>query len=350
MHKILREMSDEGITHVIAEVSSHAIDLRRVDSCDFDIGIFTNLTPEHLDYHVTMENYFQAKKRFFSEVLPQSKKNIVNKMIINGDEEWGQRILKEVSLPSINYGTGSKNDVRAINYDLSLKGINAQIDLVGEEITIQSELIGKFNLLNILAAMAGAKALGISSGEIKLGIEKLKRIPGRLEKIESSLGISVFVDYAHKADALQQVLENLVQFRKKRLITVFGCGGNRDRGKRPLMGNTATSYSDLTIVTSDNPRKEDPLAIINEIEAGIDKQKVKKMIAHSSLNGDAVHAYIIVPERRDAIATAIHLAQKDDIILIAGKGHENYQIVGTKKHSFDDRIIAEEALNLRGNE
>ena len=350
MHKILREMSDEGITHVIAEVSSHAIDLRRVDSCDFDIGIFTNLTPEHLDYHVTMENYFQAKKRFFSEVLPQSKKNIINKMIINGDEEWGQRILKEVFLPSINYGTDSKNDVRAINYDLSLAGIKSQIDLAGEEITIQSELIGKFNLQNILAAMAGAKALGISSGEIKFGIEKLKRIPGRLEKIESSLGISVFVDYAHKADALQQVLETLVQFRKKRLITVFGCGGNRDRGKRPLMGNTATSYSDLTIVTSDNPRKEDPLAIINEIEAGIDKQKVKKMIAHSSLNGDAVHAYMIVPERRDAIATAIHLAQKDDIILIAGKGHENYQIVGTKKHSFDDRIIAEEALNLRGND
>jgi UDP-N-acetylmuramoyl-L-alanyl-D-glutamate--2,6-diaminopimelate ligase len=350
MHKILREMSDEGITHVIAEVSSHAIDLRRVDSCDFDLGIFTNLTPEHLDYHVTMENYFQAKKRFFSEVLPQSKKTVSHKMIINGDEEWGQRILKEVSLTSINYGTDSKNDVRAINYDLSLKGIKAHIDLSGEEITIQSELIGKFNLQNILAAMAGAKALGITSEEIKRGIEKLNRIPGRLEKIESSLGISVFVDYAHKADALQQVLENLVQFRKTRLITVFGCGGNRDRGKRPLMGNTATSYSDLTIVTSDNPRKEDPIAIINEIEAGIDKQKVKKMIAHSLLNGDAVHAYMIVPERRDAIATAIHLARKDDIILIAGKGHENYQIVGTKKYSLDDRIIAAEALNLRGNE
>ena len=170
-----------------------------------------------------------------------------------------------------------------------------------------------------------------------------------MEKIDSPLGFSVFVDYAHKADALQQVLQNLVAFRKKRIITVVGCGGNRDRGKRLLMGKTATNYSDLTIVTSDNPRLEDPLAIIAEIEAGIDKEKVKKLAAWPSKNNNTAHAYMIVPERKKAIETAINLAQKNDIILIAGKGHEDYQIVGRQKIPFDDRLIAAEVLKLRSD-
>ncbi len=347
MHKILREMADAGLTHVITEASSHAIELRRVDACDFDLGIFTNLTPEHLDFHLTMENYFQAKKRLFTEILPRSRKNIPYKMVINGDDAWGKKILSEVSLPVLSFGLDKKNAVNAEIRELSLQGIEADIFLQGEKISIKSGLIGKFNLYNILAAAAAARALRIAPKKITKGIEKLKHVPGRLEKVDSPHGFNVFVDYAHKADALQQVLENLAQFRKKCIITVFGCGGNRDRGKRPLMGGTATSLSELTIVTSDNPRREDPLAIIAEIEAGIDKNKIKKIDAANSLNGNGAKAYMIVPERRSAIQTAINIAQKDDIILIAGKGHEDYQIVGTKKTPFDDRLVAAEALKSR---
>jgi len=347
MQKILRTMADEGVTHVIAEVSSHAIDLKRVDDCDFDLGVFTNLTHEHLDYHLTMENYFQAKKRFFAEVLPQSKKVHPQKMIINGDDKWGKIILKDVALPALTYGVEKNNAVRAVSYELFLSGIKANIDLAGQTISIQIPLVGKFNIYNILAAAAAAKALQITSAVIKAGIENLSYVPGRLERIDSSFGFTVLVDYAHKPDALKQVLQNLVEFKKKRIITVFGCGGNRDTGKRPLMGEAATFYSDLTIVTSDNPRLEDPLVIIAEIEKGIDGNKIKKAdFDHLSEHRDT-HYYAVIPDRRKAIETAIMEAQPEDIVLIAGKGHEDYQILGTKKISFDDRIVAAQALELR---
>jgi UDP-N-acetylmuramoyl-L-alanyl-D-glutamate--2,6-diaminopimelate ligase len=347
MQKILRTMADEGVTHVIAEVSSHAIDLKRVDDCDFDLGVFTNLTHEHLDYHLTMENYFQAKKRFFAEVLSQSKKVHPQKMIINGDDKWGQIILKDVALPALTYGVEKNNAVRAVSYELFLSGIKANIDLAGQTISISTPLVGKFNIYNILAAAAAAKALQITSAVIKAGIENLSYVPGRMERIDSSFGFTVLIDYAHKPDALKQVLQNLVEFKKKRIITVFGCGGNRDTGKRPLMGEAATFYSDLTIVTSDNPRLEDPLVIIAEIEKGIDGNKIKKAdFDHLSEHRDT-HYYAVIPDRRKAIETAIMEAQPEDIVLIAGKGHEDYQILGTKKISFDDRIVAAQALELR---
>ena len=347
MQKILRAMADDGVTHVIAEVSSHAIDLKRIDDCDFDLGVFTNLSHEHLDYHLTMGNYFQAKKRFFAEVLPQSKKNNQQKMIINGDDQWGQIILKDVALPALTYGIEKNNAVNAVGYELSLSGIKASIDLAGEIICISTPLVGKFNIYNILAAAAAAKALQISPSIIKAGIEQLPYVPGRLEKIDSSFDFTVLIDYAHKPDALKQVLQNLAEFKKKRILTVFGCGGNRDKGKRPLMGEAATFYSDLTIVTSDNPRLEEPLTIIEEIEKGIDGKKVKKADPDRlSEYGDA-HYYTVIPDRRKAIETAIMAAHSEDIVLIAGKGHEDYQILGTKKISFDDRIVAAQALNLR---
>jgi len=347
MQKILRAMADEGVTHVIAEVSSHAIDLKRIDDCDFDLGVFTNLTHEHLDYHLTMENYFQAKKRFFADVLPQSKKVHPQKMIINGDDKWGRIILKDVTLPALTYGVEKNDVVKTVSYKLSLAGIKANIDLAGETISIDTPLVGKFNIYNILAAAATAKALQIPKASIKAGIENLSCVPGRLERIDSSFGFTVFIDYAHKPDALKQVLQNLTEFEKKRIITVFGCGGNRDTGKRPLMGETATFYSDLTIVTSDNPRLEDPLAIIAEIEAGIDRSKIQKIAPGNLKAQDDTHCYAVIPERRKAIETAISAAKRGDIILIAGKGHEDYQILGTNKIPFDDRIVAEQTLKLK---
>ena len=347
MQKILRQMIDEGVTHVIAEVSSHAIDLKRIDDCDFDLGIFTNLSSEHLDYHQTMEAYFQAKKRLFSEVLPRSKKKYTQKMIINADDEWGQRILQEAQIPSLTYGLAEQCAISVKHYDLSLDGIKAALELNGNMISVSSSLIGRFNLYNMMAAAGTAGILGVSSSVIKSGIENLSSVPGRLERIETSFGASVFVDYAHKPDALTQVLQNLSRLKKKRIITVFGCGGNRDRVKRPLMGAAAANYSDLTIITSDNPRLEEPMAIIAEIEEGVDKKKFKRTSLDNLKAKDGQHLYVIIPDRREAIASAINAAETGDIVLIAGKGHEDYQILGTQKINFDDRVEAARALELR---
>jgi UDP-N-acetylmuramoyl-L-alanyl-D-glutamate--2,6-diaminopimelate ligase len=347
LQKILREMADDDVTHVIAEVSPHSIDLKRVDDCDFDLGIFTNLTRDHLDYHGTMENYFQAKKRFFSEVLPLSEKAHDQRMIINADDQWGQRILTEVPQPALTYGIESDSQIKAAEYELLLSGITAQINISGETISIASPLIGKFNLYNILAAIGCASILQIPPGLIKSGIDNLSYVPGRLEKVESNTGFHVFVDYAHTDDALRRVLQNLTNLKKKRIITVFGCGGNRDRGKRPLMGEAATSYSDLTIVTSDNPRLEDPLAIIEEIEVGIDQGKIKKVEADRLAGSNGVHYYTVIPDRKKAIEAAINIASVADIVLIAGKGHEDYQVMGVNRMPFDDRVVVAQALQTR---
>ncbi|HUN54514.1 MAG TPA: UDP-N-acetylmuramoyl-L-alanyl-D-glutamate--2,6-diaminopimelate ligase [Smithella sp.] len=349
LQKIMRAMADAGVTHVIAEVSSHAVDLKRVEDCDFDMGIFTNLTRDHLDYHLTMENYFQAKKRFFAEILPRSRKVHSQKMVINNDDQWGQRILQEVNLPALTYGIEGDCVIMAKNYEVSLTGIKARIDLGGESVSVASPLIGKFNLYNILAAIGAAVILQVPPPVIKKGIENLCCVPGRLEKVASPEGVNIFVDYAHTDDALRRVLQNLVELKEKRIITVFGCGGNRDRGKRPLMGEAATRYSDLTIVTSDNPRLEDPLVIIAEIEEGIDKSKIKKTKFDHLKSGDDIHSYAVIPDRRQAIEAAINEAESGDIVLIAGKGHEDYQILGTQKMPFDDRVIAAQTLKLRSH-
>ncbi len=347
MQKILREMADAGVTHVIAEVSSHALDLKRVDDCDFDLGIFTNLSPEHLDYHKDMEDYFQAKKRLFTELLPQSKKNRSAKAVINADDSWGRRLIAEVKKGAVAYGMEKSSDATVESEEITLAGIRAVMVLAGQKLSVNSRLIGRFNLSNILAASAAAQILGVRPQMIETGIRRLAAVPGRLERVESSSGFYVFVDYAHKPDALKQVLAGLDQLKQKRILTVFGCGGNRDRAKRPLMGETATHFSDLTIVTSDNPRKEDPLAIIGEIVAGIDERKFRKLPPDHLQVIESEHVFTVMPDRKSAIAAAIEIAAAGDIVLIAGKGHEDYQILGTKKISFDDRLVAKEALELR---
>jgi UDP-N-acetylmuramoyl-L-alanyl-D-glutamate--2,6-diaminopimelate ligase len=350
MQRILREMADHGVTHVVSEVSSHAIDLRRVDDCAFDLGIFTNLTRDHLDYHKTMENYFQAKRRFFSEVLPVGGKNHPRPMIVNLDDPWGERILREVAGGRLTYGLGGSCDVTAASFCLSLEGIEARIRLEEETLDIASPLMGRFNLYNILAAVAAARALGIPKEAIRTGVGALAKVPGRLEKVSAAGQPAVFVDYAHTDDALRRVLENLSGFRVNptggtgRLITIFGCGGDRDRGKRPLMGEAATTLSDLAIVTSDNPRTEEPMEIIREIETGIGAPKFADIAEWERHPGQ--RGYLVLPDRREAIAAAIAHAGAADIVLIAGKGHEDYQIIGTRKFPFDDRACAREALAL----
>ena len=345
MQKILREMADAGVTHVIAEVSSHALDLKRVDDCDFDLGIFTNLSPEHLDYHKDMEDYFRAKKRLFTELLPVSKKSSPLKAVINADDVWGRKLMSEISIPALAYGLDG--DVTVRQQDIALNGIRAEISVAGKTFAVSSKLVGRFNLSNMLAAVSAATVLKIEPSFIETGIRNLACVPGRLERVESSDGIHVFVDYAHKPDALNQVLQTLTDLKQKKIITVFGCGGNRDRTKRPVMGETATAYSDVTIVTSDNPRLEEPMEIIDEIEAGIDSSQIKKVTPEQIKRDGRGRSYAIIADRKAAIAAAIRLAEAEDIVLIAGKGHEDYQILGTKKVPFDDRLVALEALKSR---
>ena len=267
-------------------------------------------------------------------------------MIVNVDDPWGQRILREVGQEvggeRLTYGIESPCDVTASSFHLSVEGIEATLLLGGDRFSVSSRLMGRFNLSNILAAAAGAFALGIPIGPIREGIAALTHVPGRLEKVSAAGQPAVFVDYAHTDDALRRVLQNLSLFRTGRIITVFGCGGDRDRGKRPLMGEAASAYSDLAIVTSDNPRTEDPLSIIREIETGI--RTAKFTDADDPARRPAVRGYLVIPDRKAAIAAAIGLADTKDIVLIAGKGHEDYQIIGTEKFPFDDRLIAREEL------
>jgi UDP-N-acetylmuramoyl-L-alanyl-D-glutamate--2,6-diaminopimelate ligase len=352
LQRILRIMVDKGVTHVVVEVSSHALDLRRVDECSFDIGIFTNLSQDHLDYHETLENYFQAKKRFFTEIIPAGKKNYAYRMIINGDDPWGRRLVDEAGtmIPCRTFCIDNKCDITAERYAFSLEGTRAEINAGGSHIAIFSPLIGKFNLHNILASVTAASLLGVPESFIRTGVENLRNVPGRLEKVSVPGEPEVFVDYAHTEDALQRVLQNLSPFKKGRIITVFGCGGDRDRGKRPLMGKAATDWSDLAILTSDNPRTEDPLSIIAEIEKGMGGNSTKKLFPGELEKNRNEKSYVVIPERREAIETAVAVADISDIILIAGKGHEDYQIIGAKRIPFDDRQVAREALIYKRHE
>ena len=328
LHKLLRKMKAAKVNAVAMEISSHALDLHRVEDVCFDAAVFTNLTPEHLDYHHTMEEYYRTKARLFSEILPKGKGQRL--AIINADDPYGARLIKALqSQPVWTYSTQDKGStcdfqVRGAHFDLH--GMKGVIVTPKETAPFTASLIGVFNLSNILAATAAGLSIGIPLTSIVKALQDFPGVPGRLEKIENNHGIHVFVDYAHTPDALKNVLTALRALNPKKIITVFGCGGNRDKIKRPLMGQEVARLSDLSIITSDNPRTEDPRQIIQEILAGI------------KTGG------IVIPDRREAIELAIKKANPGDVVLIAGKGHETYQIIGTEKIHFDDREVAREAL------
>jgi UDP-N-acetylmuramoyl-L-alanyl-D-glutamate--2,6-diaminopimelate ligase len=342
LQKIFRDMAASGVTHVVMEVSSHALDLERVDECEFDIGIFTNLSQDHLDYHHTLENYFVAKKRFFLEILKEGRG-----MIVNSDDPWGSKLLDGSGRRAVSFAIERAGDISVTSFELSTGGIRAEVLTGDGSFPVSSSLIGKFNLYNILAAVAAALALGIPEEAIRRGIETLGTVPGRLEKVSGTGEPAVFVDYAHTDDALKNVLLNLSEFKTHRIITVFGCGGDRDRGKRPLMGHVAARLSDLAIVTSDNPRTENPLEIISEIEEGIAPVSLRKYRREELSHDIAERGYVVMPDRKEAITKAILIADPSDIVLIAGKGHEDYQIIGTTRISFDDSVVARDALRKR---
>jgi UDP-N-acetylmuramoyl-L-alanyl-D-glutamate--2,6-diaminopimelate ligase len=319
------------------EVSSHAIDRKRVQECHFDAALFTNLTQDHLDYHGSIENYYNAKKRLFTELLRASDKR--DKFsIINIDDPYGTEIAKEAPGTVITFSLRDKSaSVFAESFRVSEEGITARVHTPYGGIEIKSPLFGEHNLSNILAAVSGALSLGSSAGAVENAVAGFRTVPGRLERVENPLGFQILVDYAHTPDALKNVLLAVRPLTGGRVILVFGCGGDRDRTKRPNMGAIGSGLSDILIVTSDNPRTEQPEAIIDDIERGVLE------------SGAPDKPYFRVSDRKEAIRKALGMAREKDTVLIAGKGHEDYQIIGTEKFPFDDRTAARDILKEKLN-
>ena len=334
LQKTLYEMKKVGVTHVIMEISSHGLDLNRVDFCRFDAGVFTNLTQDHLDFHKDMDEYFNCKKRFFTQFLGPNGKNNAP-AILNIDDPKGKALLKSLTYKTIAVSTKKKADIFTKDVKDDINGLSGTICLPNESFNLTSQLTGKFNLENILCATGAAHALNIVPDQIKKGIANCHTIPGRLEKIDNPTGRFLFVDYAHTPDALETVLITLKQRAPKRLITVFGCGGDRDRSKRPLMGQIACKHSDVAIVTSDNPRTEHPDSIINDILEGLDA--FDRLSENDLKSTPFKKGYLVEVDRKKAIKKAIFISKPGDIIVTAGKGHETYQITNTGTIHFDDK-------------
>ena len=358
LQALLAEMMEAGVQSVAMEVSSHALALERVRGVDFDGAVFTNLTRDHLDFHADMESYFSAKEKLFTDCLAGSPKE-KRFAVIHGEDPRGKTLLRKVrgmGVPALSYGRGEGWDVRPVEVAADLEGLRGKIRMGERSMDFSSRLLGWTNLENILAAAGVGYALGLEPGVIAEGIARLKSVPGRLERIENRSGPTVLVDYAHTPDALERALAQLRSFTRGRLITLFGCGGDRDRGKRPLMGEIAARLSDLVVLTSDNPRSEGPLQIIEEIEAGVKKTGMEKFsisdfgFSISNLKSKILNLklYFVEPDRRVAIRLAVSLARPGDLLLLAGKGHEDYQIVGSSRIHFDDREVAREELGLLG--
>lgn len=335
LQRLFARMRDAGVTAAVMEVSSHALDQHRVDACLFDVAVFTNLTRDHLDYHRTLEDYEAAKKRLFSEVLPASPK--AKGAVLNADDPAYERIRAACPLPVVSWSLNGKADIWAKDTSFTLEGTSATIITPWGELRFETSLIGQHNLANAMAAIGTAGLLGLPIEKFAQGIASLSRIPGRLEAVKGRRGVLVFVDYAHTPKAIENVLRVLKSLTQGKSVTiVFGAGGDRDRGKRPAMGRAAALLADKVIVTSDNPRSEEPMAIIREIVAGIEDAKA---------DGAAVAPFLIEPDRRKAIAKAIVEANDGDVVVVAGKGHEDYQIVGDKKLHFSDVEVAMEVLD-----
>ncbi len=344
--RLLREMADEGVTDVIMEVSSHALDQNRTADCPFKIAVFTNLSRDHLDYHQTMEAYFKAKSRLFSG-LPATQGKGPNYAIINRDDPKGTELIRLTQAPVMTYGLGRDCDLRADGVTADFTGIGARLITPVGEAAVRSPLLGVFNIHNILAATGAAVALGIALDDVVTGIEQLRVVPGRLETVPNTRGLRIVVDYAHTPDALAKTMQTLKPLAEGKLITVFGCGGDRDKGKRYEMGLAAGQQSDLVVITSDNPRSEDPSSIIAQVEKGIQESGLPKGRWSSSRPGSPSRGYRVEVDRRKAIRMAVAMASTKDLVLIAGKGHEDYQIIGGKRRHFDDREEAGLAASER---
>lgn len=324
LQSLFRVMADSDIDYAVMEVSSHSLELGRVEGCNFKIGVFTNLTQDHLDFHKTIENYRNAKKKLFYMT------NGAN--IINIDDEHGRIIAEDVrnlGPQLITYGIDNKADIMAKNINITSKGVGFTLVTPLYEIELNIKIPGKFSVYNALSAASVAYAEGISGEVIREGLNKVDNVPGRSEILKTDTPYTVIVDYAHTPDGLKNILASVKEYAKGRVITLFGCGGDRDREKRPIMGGIAGRMSDYCIITSDNPRSEEPIDIIRQAEAGIKSTACD---------------YICIENRRDAIKYALSMAKPGDIVLLAGKGHETYQVLKDRTIPFDERDIVEELL------
>jgi UDP-N-acetylmuramoyl-L-alanyl-D-glutamate--2,6-diaminopimelate ligase len=332
LQQLLAKMVAGGCTTAVMEVSSHALAQDRTSGCEYDVAVFSNLTQDHLDFHKTMDEYFQAKLRLFTGLTGTHKPN--KRAIVNTDDPSGNRIKQLCPAPVWTYSLKAKADLRAEDVRLSLGGTTFTAATPAGSFPIESHLVGEHNVYNLLAAIGVALHEGAMPDQVRQAVTQVINVPGRFERVMAGQRFTVVVDYAHTEDALIRLLTAAQTLKTGRIITVFGCGGDRDRGKRPKMGGAAVRYSDIVILTSDNPRTEDPLSILQEVEVGVTDALLQR--PHVT--------YQKVPDRREAISVAVREARKDDMVLIAGKGHEDYQIIGTKKFHFDDREVAREAI------
>jgi UDP-N-acetylmuramoyl-L-alanyl-D-glutamate--2,6-diaminopimelate ligase len=329
LQPLLAGLVDDGGTAAVLECSSHALALERLAGCAFDAALFLNLTRDHLDFHKGLDDYFEAKSRLFGMLKPSGK------AVINADDPWGRRLLERLPRrQSVGFSLAGERLAEVNGTILPSSGIRLRVlaRSTGEEIEVVSPLLGKPNAENLLAAVATALALGIPGEAAAAALSTLEIVPGRLEPVPNPFGYTLLVDYAHKPGALEGVLRtarSLAGMPGGKVIVVFGCGGDRDRGKRPEMGRIAADLADETVLTSDNPRSEDPLAILDEIRSGYEL---------------AGRRPVVLPDRREAIAAALHLARAGDVVVVAGKGHETYQESAGRKEPFDDRVVARELV------
>ena len=340
LQKLLRDMADANVDACAMEVSSHALDMERVVGCHFDGAIFTNLSPEHLDYHGDMESYFAGKRKLFTERLVASVKEKVF-AAVNVDDPHGRRLCKDLKVPLWRYGVKEEADVKCRMMSFDASGMTLVVSTPVGEAKVRSPLFGRFNVENVLAAMATGLALGVDLETVAAAVGTVRRVPGRFDPVSNPRDILAFVDYAHTPDALKNVLLHAKELAKSRLIVVFGCGGDRDQLKRPLMGEAVGRIADVAMVTSDNPRTEDPSSIIGMIIPGLKKAGMKSF---GGAQGRPGGTYEVIEDRRAAIQRAADLAKPGDVIVVAGKGHEDYQIIGTDRRHFDDREVLEEFL------
>jgi UDP-N-acetylmuramoyl-L-alanyl-D-glutamate--2,6-diaminopimelate ligase len=334
LQRFMAEVVAGGGRACVMEVSSHALSLGRVQGVDFDVAVFTNLTQDHLDFHKTVEDYGEAKTQLFRMLQLSTKKTYGRRAIINRDDPWSARMQAVCKVPVLGYALRGPADVLATQVVCDAQGSRFNIQFAGQPaIPVRLALLGEYNVYNALAAAAVGLSQQLSPEQIRVGLEKVQGVPGRMERVDKGQAFTVIVDYAHTEDALRNVLSALRRLQPKRLLTVFGCGGDRDRIKRPLMGEVAARLSDEIYLTSDNPRSEDPSRITLDVEVGIRRVRTEN--------------YQIILDREQAIGQAIAQAQPGDIVLIAGKGHENYQILPDKTVPFDDREVARRLLAQR---
>ncbi|MCK5215799.1 MAG: UDP-N-acetylmuramoyl-L-alanyl-D-glutamate--2,6-diaminopimelate ligase [Candidatus Omnitrophica bacterium] len=318
---LISDMVDMGMNYCVMEVSSHALDQGRVEGIRFEYAVFTNLTSDHLDYHQDREQYFQAKALLFTEYSPKNS-------VLNIDDEYGRKLSEHVNTSKLTYAINAQADIMAQEIELTLSGSNFRLVTPQGQINLKTSMVGQHNIYNMLAAVSVTIQENIPLGNIKEGIEALSCVPGRLERIDCGQKFIVFVDYAHTEDALKNVLTSIKNVSTEKIFLLFGCGGSRDKTKRPKMGKVASEYADHVILTNDNPRQEDPQAIIDNIAAGFEKRNFE-----------------IFPDREQAIKRILQLASKGNIVLIAGKGHEDYQILRNETIPFDDRAMVRSMLS-----